>query len=511
METNSRPAWVLKPTYQATIDLMTNAIILPMGSSNDFDIRTPLQQFSKHSGMGQIKFVACILPDLLKFIELHRVVRSEPFISSCYVSFMQHLAEVLCLLMSPITRAPHKNRDDDKSSLHAKVLEFLSVYEGLFPESEAHYIVHELAELPLFIEHFGPIKGWWSLSGERMLSKLKQFSCTGGRAFMKSIWKRYFEYDFARVTSFLSSFSDGDHFQNYVLDDEGEEGEGEEVICDPFEYKLFDAQKGKRQRNDTSKDNKGDKGEKMSDYEFEMLLSELISEVELHFNTAVDEAREASILYFAFCVYSEFPYKKEFHVWILKLQHDEDVKQYMLDNYDEECFHQLVELSNQLREVSKLRGLEVFKRAHVGGIKMSSRGRDCVETGLVFNDRRYGQQDVFYALKNKKNCVRTFWPNRAHSSSWCTLETTVKATRGRKKLSCAAQVNYFMRLNLPIDEFLNGLCLASVTCRPYKRTDIKLIQVCYSTANDANRFALHVHNKLFVRLLFPQVVLFPQG
>eukprot|EP00975_Prorocentrum_lima_P047935 10024066-Prorocentrum_lima.AAC.1 len=79
--------------------------------------------------------------------------------------------------------------------LHKQVLEFISLHEAIFPPSESHFIIHELAEIPKFMKHYGPVRGWWTLFGERLLSTLKSFTPDGGRSFAKHIWQRYVEFD----------------------------------------------------------------------------------------------------------------------------------------------------------------------------------------------------------------------------------------------------------------------------------------------------------------------------
>lgn len=55
-----------------------------------------------------------------------------------------------------------------------KIYELVALKEGLFPDSEARFIWHQLTDLSDHIPKLGPITGWWALPGEREIGSLKR-------------------------------------------------------------------------------------------------------------------------------------------------------------------------------------------------------------------------------------------------------------------------------------------------------------------------------------------------
>jgi hypothetical protein len=75
--------------------------------------------------------------------------------------------------------------------MEKSILQNVCIREGLFPVSEALFCVHQMIHLSSFIRHWGPLKGWWSLPGERMIASVKYFVPKGGTSIEKTVMVRY--------------------------------------------------------------------------------------------------------------------------------------------------------------------------------------------------------------------------------------------------------------------------------------------------------------------------------
>jgi hypothetical protein len=64
--------------------------------------------------------------------------------------------------------------DDDVFWLTNKLMELVALKEGLFPDSEAKVVWHQLTDLPYHIYSMGPVPCWWALFGEREIGSLKR-------------------------------------------------------------------------------------------------------------------------------------------------------------------------------------------------------------------------------------------------------------------------------------------------------------------------------------------------
>ena len=75
--------------------------------------------------------------------------------------------------------------------MEESIIQNICLREGLFPLSEALFCVHQMIHLSKFIRCWGPLKGWWSLPGERMIGSIKKIVPIGGVSFEKTVMDRY--------------------------------------------------------------------------------------------------------------------------------------------------------------------------------------------------------------------------------------------------------------------------------------------------------------------------------
>eukprot|EP01039_Chlorochromonas_danica_P011279 gene11278-12580_t len=498
-DTNKNSTWILTEGQQAHLDIWISALLIPTGSRNEFDLANMMSNFLMKPGITQMKFIACIFPAIL--LSITNVV----ILPQYFIGYIVCVSDIICKLISPVFDV------DELDTLHKQVLEFISMHEGIFPPSESYFIIHELAEIPLFIRHFGPVRGWWTLFGERLLSTLKSFRAKGGRSYGKHIWQRYIEYDVSRLSNFLQNYvaveendiadyggDDGDD------DDNAEEIEEEEDIIAyeaiQFSYKLYKVLKMK----DTI----------LHLFEFRQLVIFLLSEVEDHFKDQA-EALEHSFLYRA---YWHFLHCKshnrtnsllpaDFVEWIVSFNKyrggDDGCEDYQ-HGMEEKRKHLLAgdDIPTLFDELLNLRVIS-FRNAVIGGIELRARGWECREK-TPKKVHRYGMQSAgaYYKISNPLNRLRDHWSSKPCYSSWCKIETNVHKThhdfgtflstqRGNiddvwkkwtpNRQQLFAQVNAFMMIRLPSDKFLDRYPVVSLVCREAKKNNLqqKLFQCHY--------------------------------
>lgn len=93
-----------------------------------------------------------------------------------YRSFLKEWSGIITDLMSPTFST------EEIEFLHRRICQLIALREGLYPDSEALFCVHQLVHLAEFIKDWGPIMGWWALPGERFISAIKRNLYRGGKS-----------------------------------------------------------------------------------------------------------------------------------------------------------------------------------------------------------------------------------------------------------------------------------------------------------------------------------------
>eukprot|EP00981_Chlorochromonas_danica_P014790 scaffold8843_cov303-Ochromonas_danica.AAC.2 len=472
------PAWVLKEKQLENLDAWMSAMIIPTGSRNEFDVANMVSNFFMKPGITQMKFIACIFPSLVLASSLQSNCRHRVTLEDYFIKFIILLSDVVCSLLSPVFE---KEKLDD---FHKQVLEFISMHEGVFPESESQFIVHELADIPMFIKEFGPVRGWWTLFGERLLSTLKSLRPKGGRSFAKHIWNRYMEFDADRLSTFLQTYD----VNEIIVDDDAE---ATASTMSHFTYKLRKLVK-----------NISEKEKVLRFFEFRHLMIFLLMEVEDHYKD-LNGALKGSFLYRTYCHFLYCLSKKnsnlptDFAMWVVAF-HDEDYEADIEDDDYEKRKH-LLEKDDIKTLFNQLRLLQThhYARAIIGGIELRSRGWECREKHPTIVSR-WGMEGAgaFFETANPLNDLKKHWMKKDHSSSWCKITTSVhksytefndylslkrflpfKKMRGGATMkdlwnnwsvnrqTMFAQINSFVRISLPCEGFLDGYPIVSLVCR----------------------------------------------
>ena len=155
----SIPLWQLSDREMAKADAIMATVRIPFGYKGTSQIYNPFRQTGNLTGMQLITLVTTYLSLLVTFSSIHNE----------YKVFISMLSSVLNDLMAP------RITDEDVSWISNRIYELVALKEGLFPDSEAKIVWHQLTDLPDSIHLFGPILCWWALPGEREIGSLKRY------------------------------------------------------------------------------------------------------------------------------------------------------------------------------------------------------------------------------------------------------------------------------------------------------------------------------------------------
>lgn len=177
----SKAKWVFPQKLQDKCDAFVESIRIPVGASSHYEVnKLPFARSGMLKGIGKIQLFAFVLPAFMSTSDQNVLEYDD-----AYRAYIVLVGRVLKKLLSPVFTT--ESIDD----LDPKVVETIALYEGLLPDSESCFLIHEVVDLPGFIEGYGPLRCWWTLYGERAISKIKRFVPKGGKSFQKTTVEKY--------------------------------------------------------------------------------------------------------------------------------------------------------------------------------------------------------------------------------------------------------------------------------------------------------------------------------
>jgi hypothetical protein len=174
------PDWVFTPLVQTMIDIAVASIQIPTGCKQNFQVRSIFQAPGHLNGISKIHILV-VLMDIINFCLFHYGNIGDVTSKSdhdkyplAYLFFYKILSSDICSLMS------RSFTDEAIDDLLLRVMETVSLYEGMFPPCEALPVNHHLVDITAHVKVFGPIMTWWTIGGERAVGDTAKFSTTGG-------------------------------------------------------------------------------------------------------------------------------------------------------------------------------------------------------------------------------------------------------------------------------------------------------------------------------------------
>jgi hypothetical protein len=125
---------------------------------------------------------------------------------SQYISFFGQFASDLIEILNPIIVR------ENMPALCLKVIETMTVFDWLFPDSEKSFAFMQLLDVVHFLEIGGPIRSQWCLFGERALGQIGKTVNSGGVNYLKNLFYKHVTHEIQ-----VSSIEDDD--DDYRIDE----------------------------------------------------------------------------------------------------------------------------------------------------------------------------------------------------------------------------------------------------------------------------------------------------
>jgi hypothetical protein len=480
--------WVLTPVQQSKVDAWIDAILIPKSYSGTFQI----DRLYAATGFVRGKSFIDVFAILINYLNL-----AMPTIPEAYRNFFSMLGSEFRDILA------FTFNDRQVEEMHYKIIETLCVYEGLFSERECTFIFHEFLHLSRHIPIMGPLHNWWTFSGERTMSFIKQFVPIGGKSFDKTCMNAYNNSE-AAITekAFSNKFFESDVRFSFNENNQ-------QLEFDFKSYYFFSPTSFKKPKFISE----------FSDFEQEclvnILLSEIIKIADNHIN-----ALQISSFYRLFYVFKKTTINNNsnqyctFIYWLYLVSLFDDnngyknnvtavplsdfdkvllttlepyiegsLNYYLLNNNDNyDCI-----LRNEIKTATSIvefleyqKNFKIYSKAIISGNRFSARDQSYAEKDIMIRDSaQYGSTSFRYKSRNNKNNLQLYenWSMTDDHSSWCRYRLTISSVNINKNYEFNSiidnvyygRLNYFFRIHCETDDILHGLGMANVAPRVFEK------------------------------------------
>jgi len=469
------------------------ALNVPKGCSGNIQCSFMFQRTGNLRAMGEIQNISVLMPLICTLLALDGLGTKEKSIA--YLAFWMMLYDDFNDLLSPKFR-----HDKQIDALHKRVLETICLHEGLYPISESTLCWHQLLDITSHIKKFGPIKGFWECSGERSLKTIKAKLPKGGLSYDKSVMLSYSKLE--NVTLKQSYCFEIDDIYN-IKSNQRTSGQNN-TLNNINNFENFSVWNNKMLYTDEKfflMDAYRIQTDCFNHVELSFLLTDFITEIKKRSENFEDAATRSPLfrLYIAY-LYHNDPFNKNrdvlsvtdsdnrkpsffnFFINAIDAMGNNNENSFITNLSDYETFFDYTYIqmltvattegtifSEDLEKTkilfSKKFNPHRYSKALVYGIEMKSRGVSCAE-------KEFTKQPCL-----KCNDLSNSWWENASISSWFKfhMESSLKLNfRDNNNFGFSTmtydslqygQFNYFFRLDLPDEPLLDGLPMASATCR----------------------------------------------
>lgn len=421
--------WRIMPKGQATLDEQINCILIPSGYSAHYQIKNVFSETGNLRSKAKIMIFTVLIDYINLFIQ----------IPNGYKTFLSMLGSDFREMM--------RSQFDNKSIelLRLKVLETVSVFEGLFGDAECVILYHELIHIPEQILHLGPVDGWWTFSGEKALHFVKEHKLQGGQSFDKTLISRYDKSETASVSEFYTSVKSKISKFGLVMRN-GKIIHRTHYI--ELSRRIYD-------RNVT-----------YSSFEMGKYLYALYRSVLVQCDNDEDLALRNSPYYRLCCAYTSHTQegfirkdKVTLYMFMFLLAHIHKKTEPTLQGGLLHYFKNLrdgffTKASDKIRicvedfavaaKILDFKDYSYYNKVDFNGEVFQARGFEYVERKAPISISAYGAQTMVFAMHNGNNILKENYGRKSDYSSWC------KYRKG-KQLKCA-QLNYYFRVDIPSDK-----------------------------------------------------------
>jgi hypothetical protein len=491
--------WVLEPFCKIMIDNWLEAILLPSGIDEEFRIKGLFDLTDSKKGVNVIRILITYMEIIVICIRLY-----QPDYPTAYLYYHIILSEVITDISS--TYIP---RDADKIKvIFYKTAELLAIHEGMYPPSESLFAYHQLIDMVGYLNVLGPIRNWWNLPAERMLSHIKSHKISGAPKFYKTMFNKQIEEEQGIIKKIFhppaNNLSDRDDNVSQILskykiscstDSDNKDGS-------TIQYTFC----GNKNVIITKKDEKStvdftnDPREK--DLLYELVVSSI---VKLQFNNKVDEAckhNKLVRLYYSFISFNKaklllkkgndnfdtfinllvFVSDKDDYSSISKwlemnperLKDDSASNIFSAIMNGQQLYKQDLEDCTYFKNLQQIK-LKEYEKAEIGENKFKARGK-------AYHNFYNQLMDKF---DEENSILKKVWYHEDNISSWCKFFQERKTKNQIIEIEdYYAQINFFGKVKCEINEpIFENLNIAAITARkatPFKLSSTKLSSFKFS-------------------------------
>jgi hypothetical protein len=397
------------------MNILLRCVRLPKAYKNDFKIKILYEKKGeKHPFLKAIDHIHLLTVYLPFILSLSKI-------SLAYVAFFAIISEDFSDLM-----AVEIKKDDLPELFEERLPELLSIKEGLFPDSEGKIIFHQILDLRVLIEQFGPLRNSWAMPGERAMSTMKE-SCS--------------EYH-RRHTLAKQNFNENVEISlTYNFEKDSFMEDDRMKFKDVAEY------------NDsiTARPIKENKVNKLlfDGFEAEELLKALLLEIFVTCGCSIDQSSSKSALFRIFVSYQGYQRSPQYdeNQWTMLRYFcilageietlEAQTSSTIVENppsKDQRIERGLVakeDLANLKEKLESLFHIEYYDKFLVYGIIFSTRTPECREReeSKVLECSHWGRQTSRlppYEVTNDYNKLPEHWQDEKHFSSWAKFSTQYK-------------------------------------------------------------------------------------
>lgn len=420
VDTTKPPVWLVANEDQKRIDVAFENIYVPLGKANDFQIKEIFATTGYLKGVPKMRLLLNYM-DFMMFC----IKKAMP---KAYRDLFSMLSSDCVKLLEPIVS--EKEADD----LYWRILETISVMEGMLPDSEAYFTRHELLHIPVAIKKLGPVKSWWTLSGERINGIVGKYVPHGGMGYNKTVFTKLMNKTSAAFMNFYHGANKDDDDEEYA--DSIKESyamlSGNHTLTFSA-YRYFLAKKTKNMRNAMV----------MNTFDILSLLEVSVCEIERQcadLQTALLTSSLYRLFYYYFWYITKGLRKKDFinnnvdvnwtwqwHTWMLDQRESSASTLFNLHSSDLSKLGTISELFAALKvnlcredyltiqDIKSWRIIQDYQDANIAGEKFTSRGFQCREINVSIEPSASINKNSVY------NKLRLQWWHADNRNSWCKM------------------------------------------------------------------------------------------
>lgn len=422
--------WLLSTDDSKRADAVLNCILIPVGLKEKFNSKNVLLTPGNLKGDELIHYLCGYMTFSLQFTQLN----------ACYKRLF-----ALCSMVCANILSPCFTSIESIDALFNKTVEMLCLFECMLPDTVQKFSHHELLDIVDGLKKFGPVRCWWTLSGERLMKKFKECVPSGGVNALKTMHDAFVWKEKTSLFSYECDSSFLDNNNNFCDNAIKMEGKCEILVLSSKEIDFI-----------------------MYAVYHCIQISELDEDLQ--------NLKLRSPFFLLYCSYREHLGSKDvikfktFKLWLKHISKDGRMEAFV--QYGKIIYDSLCSLILELRQWKQI---EIYTRAVVNGLCHRARGSKfaIIDDDLRTREDPQGTEGNAGYIADK---LRSQWSDKEHYSSWCKFtQWDFNATPMEPKTRYG-QLNYFFRINWKHDSMVNNLALASISARKINKEFYKLLQ-----------------------------------